>query len=75
MGEEEVNLSEIQHAIEGLPPEEQQALAAWMAERDRTQWDAELERDFAPGGAGTELLERVKRDVREGRSRPFSDAE
>lgn len=47
-----MGLPEIQHAIETLSTEQQTALLDWLAERDRHQWDAELERDFSPGGAG-----------------------
>ena len=30
----------------------------WLAERDRAQWDSEIERDFSPGGPGAKLLDR-----------------
>ena len=68
-----MNLSEIQQAIETLPQDEQTALASWMAERDRMVWDAELEKDFAPGGAGIKWLESVKAQIREGKSRPLAE--
>ena len=67
------DLSEIQHAIESLPLEAQARLAAWMAQRDHEQWDAEIERDFSPGGAGMKLLEEVKRDIAAGKSQPFEE--
>ena len=63
-----MDLAHIQHAIEGLPVEDQTALAAWVADRDRARWDEEIERDFAPGGAGMELLDRVRRQVNDGLS-------
>ena len=66
-----MDLTEIQHAIEELSREQQAALAAWLAERDQEAWDAELERDFAPGGDGRALLEEMKADVRAGKFRPF----
>jgi hypothetical protein len=68
-----LGLTQIQHAIVELPAEDQTALAAWIAERDRTRWDEEIERDFSPGGAGMELLERVKQQVRDGLSQPLSE--
>ena len=55
-----MNLTEIQHAIEALPAEEQASLAVWLSERDRLQWDLDLEQDFSPGGAGMALLDRVR---------------
>jgi hypothetical protein len=44
-----MDLTEIQHAIEELPKDQQDALAAWIAERDQAGWEAEIERDLSPG--------------------------
>jgi hypothetical protein len=66
-----MDLAEIQHAIEELPREQQTALAAWLAHRDQAEWDAEIERDFAIGGAGLVLLEEIKAEIRDGKFRPF----
>jgi hypothetical protein len=68
-----MDFAEIQHAIEELPKEQRAALAAWLAERDQAEWDAEIERDFAPGGAGAAWLEKMKADVRAGRFRPLEE--
>jgi hypothetical protein len=68
-----VDLAQIQHVIEELPPEDQAALAAWIVDRDLAGWDEEIERDFSPGGAGMELLDKVKKQVRDGLSRPLSE--
>jgi hypothetical protein len=68
-----MNLTEIQHVIEELPAEEQTTLAAWIVDRDRARWDEEIEHDFSPGGAGMELLDRVKKQVSDGLSRPLSE--
>jgi len=51
-----MGLREIQHAIETLPTEQQMALLDWLAERDRREWDSQIERDFSPDGAGVDLL-------------------
>jgi hypothetical protein len=67
-----MNLTQIQQVIEELAAEEQTALAAWIVDRDRARWDEEIERDFSPGGAGMELLDRVKKQVSDGLSRPLS---
>jgi hypothetical protein len=50
---------------------QQAALAVWLSARDQAEWDAEIERDFSPGGAGIALLEEMKADARAGKSRPF----
>ena len=63
-----MDLSEIQHAIETLSSEQQIALLGWLAERDRRQWDSQIERDFSPDGAGMELLNQVKAQIRRGES-------
>ena len=68
-----MNLTEIQHAIETLPPEQQASLAAWISERDRFHWDIELEEDFSPGGAGMALLDRVREQVDRGNSKPMAE--
>ena len=55
-----MNLTEIRHAIEALPAEQQASLADWLSERNRRQWHLEFEQDFSPGGAGMALLDRVR---------------
>lgn len=71
------DLSEIQHAIEHLPAEDQAKFvrwfSVWLMDRDRQTWDAELEQDFAPGGPGMKLLEQVDRDIAAGKSAPMLD--
>ena len=66
-----MSLSEIQQAVEALSPDEQAALTKWMADRDNELWDLEMERDFAPGGAGMELLEEAKAQAQRGESTPW----
>ena len=68
-----MGLTEIQHAIEALPAEQQASLAVWLSERDRHRWDLELEQDFSPGGAGMALLDRVKAQVDRGESLPMAE--
>jgi hypothetical protein len=68
-----MNLTEIQHAIEALPAEQQASLIAWLSQRDRRQWDFELEQDFSPGGAGMALLDRVRAQVGRGESQPLAE--
>ena len=66
-----MDIGEIQDAIEALSPEQQMTLLDWLAERDRREWDAQIERDFSSGGAGTSHLERVKAQIRRGESVPM----
>jgi hypothetical protein len=68
-----MTIAEIQRAIEELPEDAQTRLAVWIAERERAMWDAEIERDFSDGGAGSALLETVRQQVRSGKSRPYAE--
>jgi hypothetical protein len=68
-----MDLTEIQHEIEALPAEQQASLVVWLSNRDRGQWDLELERDFSAGGAGMALLDHVRKQVGRGESKPMAD--
>ena len=69
-----MDLADIQRVIEALPTEQQAALLDWLAERDRLQWDREIEGDFSPGGLGMGLLEHVRAQVHSGESTPMAEA-
>jgi hypothetical protein len=68
-----MDLADIQQVISSLPKDQRAALAAWLADQDQAEWEAEIERDFSPGGVGMALLEEMKADVLAGKSRPFSE--
>lgn len=68
-----MDLAEIQHAIEDLSKEQQTALAAWLLQREQAEWDAEIERDFAAGGAGVAIVEEIRADIRDGNFHPFDE--
>jgi hypothetical protein len=68
-----MSLTELQQAIVALPPDQQASLATWLAERDRCQWDLEVEQDFSSGGAGMSLLDRVRAQVDRGESLPMTE--
>ena len=42
-------LAEIEAAIEKLPPVKFRELRQWIAERDWSEWDAQIGRDVAAG--------------------------
>ncbi len=62
-----MTMEAIKKAIEHLPKEEQSVLLRWLDEREQAAWDAEIEKDFSPGGRGMPLLEKARADVREGK--------
>jgi hypothetical protein len=65
----------IKDAISELPPGDKAALASWLNLQTMDQWDQEMARDFAPGGRGYHVVERVKADIRAGKFRPMSEGE
>ena len=67
-----MTLPEIQLAIEALPKEEQAQLASWVADRDLAAWDAGIECDFSADGAGAALLDKIRQQVRAGKSEPLA---
>jgi hypothetical protein len=58
----------IKAAITELPDDERHSLALWLNELDYDEWDKEMVKDFSPGGRGYHLVERVKRDIGEGKA-------
>ena len=56
----------IKELIEHLPQQEQDVLADWMAQRNSSAWDDQIEHDFSPGGAGMKLLEKIDAKIEAG---------
>ncbi len=63
----------IKDAIAGLSVEERHSLAAWLNELEYDAWDREMVKDFSPGGRGAALVERVKRQIAEGKAHPMEE--
>ena len=62
----------IKDAITGLPDEDKIALARWLSLQTMDEWDQQMALDFAPGGRGVHVIEKVKADIRAGKFRPMS---
>ena len=58
-----MRLSEIEKAVDELPPKELAKLAAYVARRDKLAWDIELEKDFSPGGKHEKALEKIDAEI------------
>ena len=58
-----MSLSEIEKAVDELPPNELAKLAAYIARRDKLTWDRELETDFSPGGKHENALEKIDAEI------------
>lgn len=63
----------IKAAIEQLPELDRRRLADWLDDLEQRAWDAQIERDFSPGGRGIPLLHRVERETAEGKARPIQE--
>lgn len=63
----------IKDAIAGLAEDDRHSLAAWLNDFDYDAWDRQMVQDFTPGGRGTALAERVKRQIAEGKARPMGE--
>jgi hypothetical protein len=53
----------IKAGIQQLTKPERHALAEWFAELEEQAWDAEMERDFSPGGRGRHLVEKINQGI------------
>ena len=58
-----MSLSEIEKAVDELPPNELAKLAAYIARRDKLAWDRELEEDFSPGGKHEKVLKKIDAEI------------
>jgi len=63
----------IKDAIQQLPDEQRASLAAWLNEMEYDGWDKQMVKDFSVGGLGMKLVEQVKQEIAEGKSRPMED--
>ena len=55
---------------------EREEFLAWLADFELGQadsWDAEIARDSQPGGRMQRVLDRVRRDIVEGRTKPLDE--
>lgn len=61
-----MSTTEIEHAVQQLPPEELAKFRVWFAEFDAAQWDGQIENDVADGRLDA-LAEEALADLREER--------
>ena len=58
-----MTVAAIKDAIAHLSEEERKQLADWFDEQEEEIWDRQMEQDFAPGGRGAHLLEKIDRQI------------
>jgi len=66
-----MNVQAIKAAIEQLTESERRELADWLEQLEEEAWDAEMEQDFAPGGRGRRVLERINQEIDEDKFTPM----
>jgi hypothetical protein len=63
----------IKAAIEQLSEPERRKLADWFTELEEQAWDAEMERDFSPGGRGHHLVEKINQEIDKAKFAPLEE--
>jgi len=69
-------VEQIAEQVKSLPVSEREELLSWLAEFELDQadpWDAEIVRDTQPGGRMQRVLDRVRRDIAEKRTKPLDE--
>ncbi len=69
-------VEQIAEQVKSLPLSEREELLAWLAEFELGQvdaWDADITQDSLPGGRMQHVLDRVRRDIAEGRTKPLGE--
>jgi peptide subunit release factor 1 (eRF1) len=69
-------VEQIAEQVKSLPLSEREELLAWLADFELGQvdaWDEEIARDSQPGGQMQRVLDRVRRDIAEGRAKPLGE--
>jgi S-adenosylmethionine:diacylglycerol 3-amino-3-carboxypropyl transferase len=69
-------VEQIAEQVKSLLLSEREELLAWLAEFELGQvdaWDAEIAQDSLPDGRMQHVLDRVRRDIAEGRTKPLGE--
>jgi hypothetical protein len=69
-------VEQIAEQVKSLPLSEREELLAWLADFELGQvdaWDEEIARDSELCGRMQRVLDRVRRDIAEGRTKPLGE--
>ena len=61
----------IKAAIDQLSEPERRELADWFEQLEEDSWDAEMAQDFALGGRGHHLLDKINQQIDDGKFTPL----
>jgi len=69
-------VEQIAEQVKSLPLSEREELLAWLADFELGQvdaWDEEIARDSQPGGRMQRVIDRVRSDIAQGRTKPLGE--
>jgi hypothetical protein len=69
-------VQQIANQVKELPSAEREEFLSWLAEFEVGQpdgWDEEITRDSQPSGRMRQILDRARRDIAEGRTKPLDE--
>ncbi len=70
------NVQKIVDQVKALPEDQRDEFLAWLAEDElqrADEWDEQIARDCQAGGRLERVLERVRKDIAEGRTKPLDE--
>jgi len=68
-----MTVESIKDAISLLSEPERKELADWFESLEEESWDRQMEQDFAPGGRGAHLLEKIDKQIDAGDFTPLEE--
>ena len=69
-------VEEIAEQVKTLPEQERAEFLAWLSDFELSRfdaWDQQIASDSEPGGRLTNVLDRVRREIAEGRTKPLDE--
>jgi hypothetical protein len=69
-------VQQIAEQIKSLPDDEREEFLSWLADyqlEHTDAWDDEIANDAKPGGRLSNVVDRARRDIAEGRTRPLDE--
>ena len=69
-------VKKIADEVKSLPRAELDEFLAWLADYELQQpddWDREMERDCQPGGRLQDAIDRARKDIAAGRTKPLDE--
>lgn len=71
-----IRVEQIVAQVKSLPKEEREEFLSWLSDYELAnsdEWDEQIAEDSQPGGRLSKVLDRVKRDIADGRTKPLDE--